>query len=1703
MKISIYIRTLIFLTIAFSTLSSKAQLSKTHYIPPLTSAEFGNANPEDQYIYISTPSNSDISYIITPIGLPATSVITGVVSNTNPVVVSIGSGNGQLFVPSSQTSTVTNKGYLIEADDVIYASIRMNAGGGAQAGALVSKGVSALGTQFRVGSYTNENPQSNYLNFVSVMATEDDTQVVFDNLPAGLVIKNYSGTTPVTITLDENESYIIATNSLDSAVNRDGLIGCLVTANKNVVVNCGSANGSFFNGQGRDYGIDQIVDVSKTGTEYIFVRGDGDNNWENVLIVAHYDNTSISINGAAPITTINAGDYYLIEGNNYNASGNMYVETSQDAFAYQGVGGLGSNGSPSEANQGMFFVPPLSCEARGNIDNIANIEDIGATNYSGGLSIVTRTGATVLVNGLPIANFNTQGPNNVTGNPDYETYKVTGLSGNISVACDDELYCAYFNYNGAATSGSFYAGFPSIPEINFEADFVALGNCIPNVTLSAANTDSFDSYQWWFDDGSGFVNLNVSTPDYTPLLPGTYKLIGEVTCSGLVLESDEVPVSLCPDDVDNDGIIDNLDLDNDNDGILNCEESNGDAILNLSNINLPQIQLQNGTFSAIVSAGTLIQTNGSGNVNTFSGDNLGNFTSMVSPDVASSNEFSIDFSETVHVLLSEDTSVNHTITDGEYFTVKILPLEKNITLTNPDNRLLVDTDFDGVFEENVTQISGSEIRFRINPTPAGTTPYQFSANAVSGFTFVHNLNNLNNSSTYQANLSLSCFKLDSDLDGIENALDLDTDNDGVPDFIESLGNNFMLPSGVDVDNNGLDDVFDVNGTPIDTDGDGVLDYLDLDSDNDGIHDLFETGQLGLLSDTDVNGIVDGPITNLGANGWYDAAETFSDSGVIAYILNDFDNDSNFSYLDLDSDGDDCSDVIEAGFSDGNIDDLLGDNAVQVDDFGLVNNAVDGYTIPNINYLISAPIQITTQPVDTSVCEASNAIITIEGIDVNHYQWEQSIDGVTWNVLNDDTVYSGTATNELTVSNTQLTYNNYQFRVFINRDGNSCGLYSEEIMLTVNPLPIVNSPVVLIQCDDDTDGFSAFNLDEANNSISANAANETFTFYLTQASAYLGDEASVDFIQDPTVFINQNVSSGVVWARVQSNFGCVSVSEVQLQVSTTAIPSTYQRVFNVCDDFLDINGVDNANNDDADGVSTFDFSSVTAEILAFIPPGQNPLPPRYYRNEADALAEENEILDISNYRNIGYPGTQQIFVRVDSAILNDCLGLGAHITLNVETVPIAHPVTIDRQCDDDYDGLFPFDTSQIETTILNGQSLADVTVAYFDENNSPLPSPLPNPFLTGDQIITVRVTNNVTGDPNGPCFDETTLEFIVDDVPIAYNVTIPAACDDDEDETDGLYRFDTSTIQADILQGQTGFEVRYFTSLGTALSSPLPNPFITPTQTITAMVVNPENEDCFDITEIDFVVHRMPDFSIKTPQIVCSSDPTFTVTLDPLELDQNQYTYEWIYEDGAFLSSDPTLTVSTPGTYTITLTKTDGSNCSRSRDVFVNASELATITQEDVIIQDISNNNTITINVDNNNLGLGDYEFALNDEFGIYQDEPYFENVPAGIHTLYVRDKKGCGTSSIIISVIGHPKFFTPNGDGYNDTWQIKGINDQFQPNSIIYVFDRYGKLLKQLPATSIGWDGTFNGYLMPSDDYWFSVRLEDGRIFKGHFALKR
>ena len=814
------------------------------------------------------------------------------------------------------------------------------------------------------------------------------------------------------------------------------------------------------------------------------------------------------------------------------------------------------------------------------------------------------------------------------------------------------------------------------------------------------------------------------------------------------------------------------------------------------------------------------------------------------------------------------------------------------------------------------------------------------------------------------------------------------------------------------------------------------------------------------------------------------------------------------------------------------------------------------------------------------------------------------------------------------------------------------------LIEVFELPVVTSLLELKQCDDDLDGFSTFNLTEVNAELSPNYLNETITFYESQIDA----ENKNNPITNNSSYNNQTVSTDNIWARVENTNECYKIAQVNLIVSTTQIPNTYTRDFYQCDDGLDT----------TDGIATFNFSAINTQIEVLFPMGQQ-LIITYYRNLADALSETNAISDIINYQNIGYPNNQDIFIRVDSALDNDCLGLGHHITLHVETVPEANDVMIAKQCDDNGDGMFSFDTSIIETRLLNGQT--NVNVEYFDGLGGILPSPLPNPFLTASQTVTARVTNVTSQDPDGSCYDETEIVFTVDAAAVANPVSDFTACDSDNE---GKFAFDTTNIEATVLNGQVGMIMSYFDEDGSLLSSPLPNPFTTSTQTITARVENQlssicyaettinfivseqpvsnavkndfvcddisndgeyiftlsnydtqilneqsralfevfyfddntdaqnnidmlpdsymvdsnsqtiyariqniNNANCFDITSFELGVHYLPianqpedilvcdditndgvelfDLSIQNIDILngqsaidniisyhisltdaetgsdkrstdftntetsqtiyvrlenayfpdCYTTTSFEIIVNelPVLLMKEQWPIcegntveiiadadydEYLWSTGEISQS---IIVESPGIYEVTATNTYGDlRCETSKTLTVVESNIATITNIETVDW-TSNNNNITVYVEGN----GNYEYSL-DKMN-YQDSNEFKNLIIDEYTVYIRDKNGCGIISDSVYLLNYPKFFTPNNDGFNDTWQI--LNSRHEPNNKVYIYNRYGKLLKELTPTDLGWDGTINANRLASDDYWFVLERQNGKIYKGHFTLKR
>lgn len=270
--------------------------------------------------------------------------------------------------------------------------------------------------------------------------------------------------------------------------------------------------------------------------------------------------------------------------------------------------------------------------------------------------------------------------------------------------------------------------------------------------------------------------------------------------------------------------------------------------------------------------------------------------------------------------------------------------------------------------------------------------------------------------------------------------------------------------------------------------------------------------------------------------------------------------------------------------------------------------------------------------------------------------------------------------------------------------------------------------------------------------------------------------------------------------------------------------------------------------------------------------------------------------------------------------------------------------------------------------------------------------------------------------------------------------------------------------------------------------------------------------CVGISEISLVVNPLPelydDVTEDAPYLICN-DGIDEIEFFALKEPQDplaSYSYIWFDDSGNIVGNSESLTTKSSGKYEAFVEKLypgTSSSCLSIRTVFVAYSSVAKI--ESVVVDDLSNNNSISLTVS----GEGNYTYAINQGVFLSPDSNtplqfQFTNVPAGIQTVKVKDiKNDCGTIELEVAVIGFPKFITPNANNKNDTWNVLGLTTNSQKSTAISIFDRYGKLLSSFRADQIGWDGTYKGKPLAANDYWYLVKLYNGKIYRGHFTLVR
>ncbi|CAM3265524.1 T9SS type B sorting domain-containing protein [Aequorivita lipolytica] len=700
-------------------------------------------------------------------------------------------------------------------------------------------------------------------------------------------------------------------------------------------------------------------------------------------------------------------------------------------------------------------------------------------------------------------------------------------------------------------------------------------------------------------------------------------------------------------------------------------------------------------------------------------------------------------------------------------------------------------------------------------------------------------------------------------------------------------------------------------------------------------------------------------------------------------------------------------------------------------------------------------------------------------------------------------------------------------IWVRLDDNAteCFKIGQFNLVVNNGLPIID-PSPLELCDDlgeINDGITTFDLTQKNSEITNGVLTQGVSYFITEQDA----QDNTNRIDPDTAYVNVDANGNpinpqVLFVRVEdSNSECISFTTLTIRVISNPNP-TPPTPIELCDVTLIVPP------GPYDEVEIFDLTSRNAQIL-----NGNNWTLDYYESYNEAVNELAPIpaADITAYQNKTNP--QIIYVRTTNptSLCFEIVELELIVNPLPDDTAIVSPYIVCAP-DDSEIGVFNLETKVEE--ILGGQSQLLFEVSFYlrpidaengtfaivnttnyqnkDANNNPI-----NP-----QTIYTNIRNIETGCDIGGI---QSFDLIVQKGAIAVAPAEPFIICDNLAPTDGFAEFDlddvtnqqVSDLRAEILAGQDPaiYGITFHETLEEAEAGieeiifPYVN-IINP-QRIYVRVTNNNNTNlprCYAVVDMVIKAEQLPEISLDGEYRLCvdengnpiaeeegsDSPPLIDTGLDP-----SLYTFLWDL-DGVIIvgATGPSIIALQGGVYTVTYTELS-SNCEGSASATVIVSSPPFTYEANLLNGAFAGNHIIEVIA----TGNGTYQYQLDN--GPFQDSNIFENVEPGNHTITIKDIYGCGTVTFDVGVIDYPPYFTPNGDGYHDTWNIIGIAAG-DPTAKIYIFDRYGKLIKQISPLSSGWDGTYSGSPLPSSDYWFRVEYtEDGNAkeFKGHFTLKR
>ncbi|NNE31718.1 MAG: T9SS type B sorting domain-containing protein [Winogradskyella sp.] len=635
------------------------------------------------------------------------------------------------------------------------------------------------------------------------------------------------------------------------------------------------------------------------------------------------------------------------------------------------------------------------------------------------------------------------------------------------------------------------------------------------------------------------------------------------------------------------------------------------------------------------------------------------------------------------------------------------------------------------------------------------------------------------------------------------------------------------------------------------------------------------------------------------------------------------------------------------------------------------------------------------------------------------------------------------------SNPQTIYYRLQ-----NNDENSCFKVGS-FLIEVREYAIFNAPTDMFACDDNSNGMVTVDLSEKISEITtASPQNLAVSFHLTPFNANNG-------INNLPLTFTTSIAQQLVYARILNvDSGCFEV--VSFYINALALPTiNLEQSLIAC-----------GNNFNYE--QTWDLTEIE---LLLLNGRQFGITFSYYESESDLFANINEILTPESYTNSSSP--QTLYAKVTNTTTGCFISVAFNLVLN--TPPPIHDFEVYNVCanDENSTNLDAINAILLENTF-------NVLVSYYNsEADAASGQNVLNTnytYTTTSQMLYARVEYSTT-----KCYAVYPFQLVINSPPLANPLNNIIACDDD---FDGVLEVALMQQDDSIIGNQNINEhaVSYYNSIDNAIESINDidkNSYLASHNEVIYARIENNTTGCFSTTQFSVIINALPTLSIDD-QVIC---------LDNLPLIVNASTgnsgdsYLWSTN-----ATTPQIEILETGTYTVTVTNSSG--CVFTESFAVTESESATIDVVETI--DFSDPNNITITVS----GIGNYSYQLNNL--TVQTSNIFNNVPIGYNTVTIRDLNGCAQITHVVLVIDAPKHLTPNNDGDFDTWHIAGI--ETLPGSKVYIYDRFGKLLKELNSNSLGWDGTYNGNKMPAGNYWYSATIyRNNQSFQvtGHFALRR